>query len=83
MSSRMMKRWMENLGSGSGGGGSADGRLSPRDAMERFRERVAQHVQESQERRERQEEQQQTRVNRVDAIWQRAAEEVNNRTEGE
>ena len=50
--------------------------------MARFRERVAQHVQESQERREAQEEMQQTRVNRVDAIWQRAAEEVNDQKEG-
>ena len=80
MSSRAMHRFLENLGSGAGG--SADGRLSPQDAMARFRERVAQHVQESQERREAQEEMQQTRVNRVDAIWQRAAEEANDQKEG-
>ena len=80
MSSRQMHRWKENLGSG--GGGSADGRLSPRDAMERFRQSIEQHEQAVRESREAQEEMQQTRVNRVDAIWQQAAEEIYNQKEG-
>ena len=79
MSSRAMHRFLGNLGSSAASEGR---RLSSFDAMERFRERVAQHVQESQERREVQEQQPQARVNRVDAIWQRAQEEANNQTEG-
>ena len=79
MSSRQMHRFLENLGSG--GQGSADGRLSSFDAMERFRQRIEEYSQQVQERREVQE-QQQARVNRVDEIWQRAAEEANDQKEG-
>jgi hypothetical protein len=41
MSSRQMRRFLDNLGAG--GGGSADGRLSPQDAMAKFRERIERH----------------------------------------
>ena len=81
MSSRQMHRFLENLGSG--GQGSADGRLSPRDAMERFRQSIERHEQAVRESREGQEQQQQARVNRIDEIWKVAGQEVaNNQTEG-
>jgi hypothetical protein len=84
MSSRQMHGWLENLGSGAGGQGSsgADGRLSPRDAMERFRQSIAQHEQAVREAREAEEGMQQTRVNRVDEIWKVAGEEIHNQKEG-
>ena len=80
MSSRQMHRFLENLGSG--GQGSADGRLSPRDAMERFRQSVEQHAQESRGQQERQEQYKQNRANLAHQIWQEAGEEIRNQKDG-
>ena len=71
-----MHRFLENLGSGAGG--SADGRLSPRDAMERFRERIEQHAQETQEVRERQERYQVEKAATIDEIWTQALKDTQN-----
>ena len=76
MSSRQMHRFLENLGSGAGG--SEGRRLSSFDALERFRERVAQHAQEAQEVREVQERYQVEKAATIDEIWTQALKDTQN-----
>jgi hypothetical protein len=80
VSSRQMRRFLDSLGSGGQGSSEADGRLSPQDAMARFRQRIEEHAQQTREQKERQARQRVDRDCDLDQLWLQAVKEAQNET---